>query len=343
MLKFYSTMAAVGDNIADSENKTNLIVNYIPQSYSDAEFKALFQQIGPTKSCKICRHKATGYSYGFGFVEYFTPEHAQSAIDKLNGFQIENKFIKVALSRKGGEKIKGANLYVRNIPKTWTAEDLKVLFTPYGNIVNSKILTEPMTGASKGVGFILYDLKSEAEAAIAAVNNTMPSGATEIMYVRFADDNTSKLKPPPGAAPSMPQRPSFNLSPQQQQGAIGPMGQAMMNRRANRFNPMFGGSQIPPPSGFAPMSYSGGGGSGVTLFVYNIGTKATEAAVYRLFAPYGEIKKINVMWDWERGQCKGFCFVTMGTIQEAQNAIHALNGFTYDQQPLQVKLKTPKM
>ena len=138
-------MAAVGDIIADSENTTNLIINYIPQSYSDAEFKALFQQIGPTKSCKICRHKATGYSYGFGFVEYFTPEHAQSAIDKLNGFQIENKFIKVALSRKGGEKIKGANLYVRNIPKTWTAEDLKVLFTPYGNIVNSKILTEPMT------------------------------------------------------------------------------------------------------------------------------------------------------------------------------------------------------
>lgn len=339
-------MAAVGDDSSDQENKTNLIINYLPQSYTDEEFKALFQKVGPTKSCKICRHKSTGYSYGFGFVEYFTPEHAQLAINTLNGHQLENKFIKVALSRKGGEKIKGANLYIRNVPKTWTSDDLKVLFTPYGNIINTKILTDPMTGASKGVGFILYNLKSEAEAAISALNNTMPSGATQIMYVRFADDNTTKLKPPSGAAAAagMPQRPSFNLNHQQHQGAIGPMGQALMNRRANRYNPMMGGPQIPPPSGFNQIPYSGGGtGGGFTLFVYNIGTGATEASVYKLFAPYGEIKKINVIWDWERGQCKGFCFVTMATMEQAQAAIHALNGFTYDTHPLQVKLKTPKI
>lgn len=337
-------MAAAGDNSSEFENKTNLIINYLPQSYSDADFKVLFQRIGPTKSCKICRHKATGYSYGFGFVEYFTPEHAQLAIERLNGYQIENKFIKVALSRKGGERIKGANLYVRNIPKTWTSEDLRELFKPYGNIINSKILTEPMSGSSKGIGFILYDLKSEAEAAISAVNNTIPAGSTEIMYVRFADDNTSKLKPPSGTSPAgMPQRPSFNLGPQYNQGAIGPMGQAVMNRRANRFNPMLGGPQIPPPSGFNQLPYSGGtAAGGFTLFVYNIGTMATEASVYKLFSQYGEIKKINVMWDWEKQQCKGFCFVTMATLPQAQAAIQALNGYTYDQYPLQVKLKTPK-
>ena len=338
-------MAEAGDNNTEHENTTNLIINYLPQSFSDGEFKALFQRIGPTKSCKICRHKTTGYSYGFGFVEYFTPEHAQLAIDKLNGHQVENKFIKVALSRKGGERIKGANLYVRNIPKTWTSEDLRELFKPYGNIINSKVLTEPMSGASKGVGFILYNLKSEAEAAISALNNTIPAGATEIMYVRFADDNTSKLKPPPSTSQAdwPAERPSFNLGPQQHQGAIGPMGQALMNRRANRFNPMVGGPSTPPLTGFNQMSYSGGSGAGFTLFVYNIGTGATEASVYKLFAPYGEIKKVNVMWDWEKGQCKGFCFVTMATLPQAQAAIQALNGFRYDQYPLQVKLKTPKV
>ena len=333
-------MAAVGPSSSELDNKTNLIINYLPQSYTDAEFKALFQKVGPTKSCKICRHKATGYSYGFGFVEYFTPEHAQLAIETLNGHQIENKFIKVALARKGGEKIKGANLYVRNVPKSWTNEDLRQLFTPYGNIINTKILTDTITGTSKGVGFVLYNLKSEAEAAINALNNTMPSGTTEIMYVRFADDNASKLKPPAGAG--MSQRPSFNLGPQLQQGAVGPMGQALMNRRANRYNPMLGGPQIPPPSGLNQMSYSGGGGVGYTLFVYNIGTTATEASVYNLFSPYGEIKKINVMWDYEKGQCKGFCFVTMATMAQAQAAILALNGFKYDQYPLQVSLKTQK-
>lgn len=327
-------MATVGGN--EVENNTNLIINYIPQNYTDTEFKTLFQSIGPTKTCKICRNKSSGYSYGFGFVEYFTPEHAQLAIDTLNGYQVENKYLKVALSRKGGEKIKGANLYVRNVPKTWTADDLKVLFTPFGNIINSKILADPVTGASKGVGFILYNLKSEAEAAINTLNNTMPAGAADIMYVRFADDNSTKLKAPVVAA--MPQRPSFN---QQPSGAIGPMAQAMMNRRANRFNPMMGGPQIPPATGFNQMT-SPGTGEGFTLFVYNIGTTATEAAVYELFSPYGDISKINVMWDWEKSQCKGFCFVTMATMEQAQAAIQALNGFMYTQRPLQVKLKNAK-
>lgn len=334
MFKFCSTMATTGDS-GESENKTNLIVNYIPQSYTDAEFKALFATIGPTKSCKICRHKSTGYSYGFGFVEYFTPEHAQLAINTLNGHRLDNKTLKVALSRKGGEKIKGANVYVRNIPKSWTNDDLKALFNPYGSIVNTKILIDQLTQSSKGVGFVLFDLKTEAEGAINALNNTMPPGGTEIMFVRFADDNTSKLKPPPTAAAS--QRPSFNLHPQ---GAIGPMAQAMMNRRANRYNPMMGGPQIPPPMGFSQMSSQG---EGFTLFVYNIGARATEAAVYELFSPYGEIKKINIMWDWEKSQCKGFCFVTMATLAQAQAAIIALNGYMYDQRPLQVKIKTPKM
>lgn len=330
-------MATVGSNNDESDNQTNLIINYIPQHYTDAEFKALFQSVGPTKSCKICRHKSSGYSYGFGFVEYFTPEHAQLAIQRLDGHQLENKFLKVALSRKGGERIKGANLYIRNVPKSWTVDDLKVLFIPYGNIINVKILTDKISGASKGVGFVLYNLKSEAEAAIQALNNTMPSGTTEIMYVRFADDNTTKLKPPTVAA--VPQRPSFNLNPP---GAVGPMAQAMMNRRANRFNPMMGGPQIPPASGFSQIT-SPGTGDGYTLFVYNIGTKATEAAVYELFSPYGEIRKINVMWDWEKSQCKGYCFVTMASMAQAQAAILALNGMMYGQRPLQVKLKTPKM
>ncbi|KAK2572923.1 ELAV-like protein 3 [Acropora cervicornis] len=336
-------MAEEGSNAAETENKTNLIINYLPQTLTDLEFKALFQSIGPTKSCKVCRHRSTGYSYGFGFVEYFTPEHAQLAIDTLNGHQLQNKFIKVALSRKGGDRNKGANLYIRNIPKTWTSEDLRELFKPYGNIINSKVLTEPMSGSSKGVGFILYDLKTEAEAAIAAVNNTIPTGSSEIMYVRFADDNVTKVKPPPEATtPEIPQRPSFNLGQQQHhQGAIGPMGQALINRRANRFNPMFAGPQIPPPSsGFNQMPNSGANGAGFTLFVYNIGASATQASVYKLFSPYGEVTKINVMWDWEKGQCKGFCFVTMATWQQAQDAIRALNGYIYDQYPLQVKLKT---
>lgn len=71
-----------------NDNKTNLIVNYLPQSMSDEEFNKLFSEIGTVSNSKIIRNKATNYSYGFGFVDYATAEDAAAAIEKLNGYQV---------------------------------------------------------------------------------------------------------------------------------------------------------------------------------------------------------------------------------------------------------------
>ncbi|GIX68660.1 hypothetical protein CEXT_512281 [Caerostris extrusa] len=100
-------------------SQTNLIVNYLPQTLTDYEFKNLFQAIGQVKACKIVRHKSTGYSYGFGFVEYGREADATKAIQTMNGLQLGNKKIKVAFSRPGGDNIKNANLYLRESPKIY--------------------------------------------------------------------------------------------------------------------------------------------------------------------------------------------------------------------------------
>lgn len=59
----------------------------------------------------------TGYSYGFGFVNYSREEDASRAIAQLNGLQVANKRIKVSFARPSGEDIKETNLYVTNLPK----------------------------------------------------------------------------------------------------------------------------------------------------------------------------------------------------------------------------------
>ena len=186
------------EQLQDSgSNRTNLIVNYLPQTLTDDEFRSMFLSLGPVKSSKIVRDRASGYSYGFGFVEYVKEEDALNAIQTLNGLQLQNKRLKVAFSRSG-EDIKGANLYVRNIPKTMTQDDLEALFALYGNIVQARILTEHNSGSSKGVGFVLFEKREQAEQAVTEMDGHIPEGSSDPLSVKYAEDNKGKARAPQG-------------------------------------------------------------------------------------------------------------------------------------------------
>lgn len=47
------------------ESKTNLIVNYLPQTMTQEEIRSLFSSIGEVESCKLIRDKVTGMSFYF--------------------------------------------------------------------------------------------------------------------------------------------------------------------------------------------------------------------------------------------------------------------------------------
>ncbi|WP_457560798.1 RNA recognition motif domain-containing protein [Caminibacter sp.] len=55
-------------------------------------------------------------------------------------------------------------IYVGNINYNASADELKELFSQYGEVLNAKIITDRETGRSKGFGFI--DMESGAETAI---------------------------------------------------------------------------------------------------------------------------------------------------------------------------------
>ena len=53
-----------------------------------------------------------------------------------------------------GEDIKGANLFIQNIPKNMSEEEFEKLFEPYGKIVQRTLLKDKATGIPKGSGFV---------------------------------------------------------------------------------------------------------------------------------------------------------------------------------------------
>lgn len=72
-----------------------------------------------------------------------------------------------------------------------TQPELEKLFIPFGNIITSRILSDNVTGLSKGVGFVRFDKKNEAEIAIDKLNGTTPASFTEPMQVKFANNPAS--------------------------------------------------------------------------------------------------------------------------------------------------------
>merc|ERR1719216_187297 len=300
------------------------------------EIRSLFSSIGEVESCKLIRDKVTGQSLGYGFVNYHRADDATKAIQTLNGLRLQNKTIKVSYAGPCVEAIKGANLYVSGLPKHMAQPDLERMFSCSGNIITSRILCDNITGLSKGVGFIRFDQRIEAERAIQKLNGTIPEGATEPITVKFANNpsNNAKAIPPLAAY----------LAPQAARRALG-----AALPPASRFSP-YGLPGLPLDlnlkEGYSPLAgdlLAGNtllpgmatNGSGWCIFVYNLAPETEENILWQLFGPFGAVQNVKVIRDLQTNKCKGFGFVTMTNYDEALVAIQSLNGYTLGNRVLQ--------
>lgn len=358
------------DGVGSKGLKTKLIVNYLPQNMSDSQFESFFSSIGPVTSHRIMRDKTTSYSFGYGFIDYEQPEHAVAAIEKLNGYKIENKTLRVAYSKPPGST-KNINLYVSGLAPSVDEKKLKEIFSHHGEIVNTKILREK-DNSSKGVGFVLFKEKSSADAALRVLQGYGDGYGTNLQ-IKYAKDSSEQQKSHPKyhefiqskyqeSHSALHQPYVYGMVPQYNQMQNQPGGYMDMNIGAS-----YGG-------GYTTIDYSGaemggmgaqksmrgrGGGTRynpiarptqvglgmsmdsveqnvVVLFVYNIGPNATESDLYGLFSRYGRITKVNVI------EGKGYGFVHMPIPMEASEAVKALNGMFYNGKTLQVSVKAKK-
>ncbi|XP_054016436.1 sex-lethal homolog isoform X3 [Hylaeus anthracinus] len=174
---------------SNEEPRTNLIINYLPQSMTEKDLYSLFVTIGPVESCRVMKDYKTGYSYGFGFVNYAKAEDAATAINTLNGLQVQNKRLKVSFARPSGEEIKETNLYVTNLPRNITESQIDDIFSKYGNIVQKNILKDKLTGLPRGVAFVRFDKREEAQEAITRLHGTIPEGGSEPLSVKIAEEH----------------------------------------------------------------------------------------------------------------------------------------------------------
>ena len=91
--------------------EVKVYVGNLSYTTTEADLRTLFAKAGQVASVALIKDRDTGNSKGFAFVEMNTQAEAEKAISMLNGFNLEDRELKVNLAKpreeRGGERGSG--------------------------------------------------------------------------------------------------------------------------------------------------------------------------------------------------------------------------------------------
>ncbi len=81
-------------------------------------------------------------------------------------------------------------MYVSNLSFHTNENELRTLFSAFGNVNSAKVINDRETGRSRGFGFVEMDVAAEAEAAMKGLNNKEIEGRA--LSVTVAKEKTAR-------------------------------------------------------------------------------------------------------------------------------------------------------
>ncbi|XP_030513648.1 organelle RRM domain-containing protein 2, mitochondrial [Rhodamnia argentea] len=87
------------------------------------------------------------------------------------------------------------NLFVSGLSKRTTTEKLQEAFSQFGEVVHARVVSDRISGYSKGFGFVRYTTLEDAAKGIEGMNGKYLDG-----WVIFAE--YAKHRPPPSSPPN---------------------------------------------------------------------------------------------------------------------------------------------
>ncbi len=79
--------------------EVKLFVGNLSYTTTEADLKTLFAKAGQVASVALIKDRDTGSSKGFAFVEMSTQVEVEKAIRMFNGFNLDNRELKVNLAK----------------------------------------------------------------------------------------------------------------------------------------------------------------------------------------------------------------------------------------------------
>lgn len=314
--------------MAGFDPKKNLIVNFLPSSYTQLDFQNLFTKIGKISSCKLMRDKNTGETLSYGFVCFKDEKSAAKAITEVDGMVIDDKTLKVKYAKPDNPDEKHNNVYIAGLPSWVTENILTTLFTSFGKVISLKILANP-NGTSRGAAMVRFSTHSEAIDAIEEMDQRVLPEARGPLRVELALSRASKQERNSAGDDNMDYD-EYGLDIYD-----------AMDAYETQQTPKIAVAEALADIGIYNLDPKW---LKATVYVFGLPGTASDLTLYELFNPFGGVLSVSVIRHMEReGQpCKGYGFVNYVKTEDAIRAVQAMNDVVFEDKTLQVSLKKDK-
>ncbi|XP_072237183.1 CUGBP Elav-like family member 1 isoform X16 [Leuresthes tenuis] len=175
-----------------------MFVGQIPRSWSEEQLRELFEPYGAVYEINILRDRSQNppQSKGCCFVTYYTRKSALEAQNALHNMKILPGMhhpiqMKPADSEKNNA-VEDRKLFIGMISKKCNENDIRLMFSPYGQIEECRILRGP-DGLSRGCAFVTFTARQMAQSAIKSMHQSQTmEGCSSPIVVKFADTQKDK-------------------------------------------------------------------------------------------------------------------------------------------------------
>ncbi|KAI9780658.1 MAG: Splicing factor [Geoglossum umbratile] len=281
---------------------TLYVTNY-PPTADEAYIRDLFKDHGEIVDVRFPSLKFNTHRR-FCYVQFKYPSQARNAM-KLDGISLgERETLVVKMSdpnrkedRKGPVH-EGREIFVANLDWSATEDELSQIFLKYGTVERARI-PRKVNGASKGIGYVVFSSKDEANAAL---DLHLTKFKSRVLNVALSEPNPTKRQ----ATTIITSEPSLG----QANGKHSPP------LPHHQESPM-ADTSTPPPQ---PSNHTTSSIKEKTLGVMNVPDTVNDARITQLFSAYGQLKRVLLRPD-HRG-----AIVEFENVADAGKAALALEG-----------------
>eukprot|EP01062_Namystynia_karyoxenos_P037004 TRINITY_DN2695_c0_g1_i2.p1 TRINITY_DN2695_c0_g1~~TRINITY_DN2695_c0_g1_i2.p1 ORF type:complete len:758 (+),score=182.48 TRINITY_DN2695_c0_g1_i2:84-2276(+) len=170
-----------------------VFVGQLPRTMTEHQLRPVMEQVGAVDECVLIRDRSTQQSKGCAFVVYASRQSAQAAVSRLND-SVTHQGARgpMQVSFAPGMEPCPVKLFVGQLPGCASEEELRALFSAYGELKEVHMLRDRESNRHKGAAFITFEDAADADDAAAAVNGHQ--WAERRVVVKRAESDVGKGK-----------------------------------------------------------------------------------------------------------------------------------------------------